>query len=110
LAGYTGCKDSSSANYNPLATVNDPSVCNASGIKIANNDGRKEMKIGDFKVSISLKGKHVVEVFSVAGERVATYRGAGPREYRFPQIRSAGMYYVKVKTATGTQSKKLFLL
>jgi uncharacterized protein len=110
LAGYTGCTDSTKANYNPKATHNDTAICNqGTGIHIAGNAASKNIKIGDFKVSISETGAHVVEVFNLRGGKLVSYRGTGPREYRFPQIRSPGTYYVRVKAPSGAVNKKLFL-
>ncbi len=111
LAGYNGCTNPSNPNYNPKATHNSDSICNLPvNIRIADNDDRQAMKIGDLKVSVSGAGPHTVEIFTLKGTKVVSYRGKGPKVYSFNQIRSPGFYFVKVKASSGSLSKKIFLL
>jgi hypothetical protein len=111
LAGYTGCTDPTSTNYNPKATVNDPAVCTGgtSGIRIADN-AYIGAAIANLKVNITDPGAHSLEVFNAKGARAVMYKGTGAKEYDFQKILEPGVYYVKVKTGSGSASKKIFLL
>jgi|GEM_PF-2290831 len=112
LAGYTGCTDSTSPNYNPKATHNDPAVCSqGTGIRVAggNQTGSRRVKRSDFKVSITENGPHVVELYDVKGTRLASYKGTKKRDYRFTKVTSAGIYYVKARLPSGPYNERVLM-
>ncbi len=117
LAGYTGCMDTSYYEYNSLATTQGSGAC--ATLKpgdlptaILVNDAFSGVQVGNFKVSISAHGNHTVELFDMHGKLLLSYRGAGPQQYTFSEIRQPGIYYVKVMTPNLKKplSRKLFLL
>ncbi|MCD6024813.1 MAG: glycosyl hydrolase [Fibrobacteria bacterium] len=110
LAGYTGCTDSTNVNYNPKATHNDPAVCGAVSVKFADRTGNESIIFGNLSVSFAGKESHWVEVYTMQGKKVASAKGRGPRQYKFPQIKQSGFYVMKAGTPGKSLSKKVFVL
>lgn len=114
LAGYTGCTDSTSANYNPKATHNDPAVCAGTGIRVGRGGenfghGLRRVSRADFQIAVTESGPHSIEVYDLKGHRLAAYRGNKPKTYRFPQLQTSGIYAVRAKLRSGSYSERVLL-
>jgi hypothetical protein len=114
LAGYTGCTDSTSLNYNPKATHNDPVICAGTGIRIGKDgelpgNGLRRVSRSDFQVSVTEAGPHFIEVYDLKGVRLAAYRGSKQKTYRFPQLRTSGIYAIRARLRSGSYAERVLL-
>lgn len=112
LAGYTGCTDKNYVEYNPKATHAGQGACvtpNSSGIRFPGAESNREIDARNLKVSVSLPGAHLVELFGPDGKAVAAYRGTGPREYSFGGLRASGVHFVRVKAGARVVTKRILL-
>jgi hypothetical protein len=111
LAGYTGCTDPASANYNPRATHNDPAVCKPSGT-IRVTGGSRAMapgQTGRMRVTFTGAGGHSLEVFDSRGRKVYDKSGQGSREYGFEHLRP-GLYHLKASSGKEAFQRSFVLL
>lgn len=111
LAGYTGCTDPTSRNYNPRATHNDQAICNAThAIRVTEPfRGMAPGQAGRMRVSFSGTGGHTVDVFDSRGKKVHSLSGRGTREYGFEHLRP-GLYHLKARSGAETFRRSFVLL
>ena len=52
-------------------------------------------------VSISAQGEHHIEILDLHGRMVAEISGLGPESHAMPVLPAAGVYHLRVRTASG---------
>ncbi len=77
----------------------------------ANPEGmlRTEKKNGLLNVFVRGENTHEVDVYTLAGKRIAGRTGRGDMNYSFSNLRTAAVYYVRVKSAGGTVTQRVAL-
>lgn len=99
-----GCLDSTSRNYNPLATQNNAAMCNAVAVlpPVGRDAVAKEVHepmfrfIGTNQVRISEQGVFIVEIFSSKGALVSRGTGNGPCVVSLNRTLKNGIYFVRI--------------
>ena len=64
---------------------------------------------GILKIAFINPGSHVLELFTLSGQRVARQSGEGNREYSFSNLKRSGIYWVRVRSGGQTYSSRIVL-
>ena len=64
---------------------------------------------GVLSVHVSSKGKHEVNVYTLAGKNVGRSFGSGDAQYSFSNLKGASLYLVQVKSASKTYTQRVAL-
>ena len=98
-----GCLDSTSHNYNPLATQNNAAMCSAVSVIAPPVVGRAQPLrgkpfdfIGGNRIRISPAGAMRLEVFGAGGRLVWSGKGEGPCTLNIGNLTRNGIYLVRV--------------
>jgi hypothetical protein len=87
-----GCMTKTDPGYNPLANFQDSSLCQSVGLRNAES-GDAALRIQGRTVRIAAMGRHRIDLYDIAGNRVYAKAGNGPAAYQvdLPQ----GVYFLK---------------
>jgi hypothetical protein len=111
IAGYTGCMDPKYAEYNATATHPGTNVCVTplgTGIRFSGIDSQRAVAWRDMQVLINAPGAHEVTLFGPNGKAQQTRLGTGTKAYRFEEMRSSGIHFVRVRAGGSTVTKRFF--
>jgi hypothetical protein len=110
VAGYTGCTDPAKPGYNPQATHNDPSSCEAVSLIEFEAPARNVPGAGGrMRVAFAGPGEHALDVYDSRGRAVFRERGRGARAYGFDHL-GPGVYLLKASAGKETLSRTFLLL
>lgn len=109
LAGYTGCTDRASSQYNPKATHLGAGACATNAIRISGPSGKGPREAGRFRLAFAGSGPHRVEVFDSRGRKAFHAAGLGAKEYGFGSL-TAGVYHLKARSGAETINRSFLLL
>lgn len=109
LAGYTGCTDPASPQYNPKATHMGIGACTPSAIRVNGPAGTGPGEAGRFRLAFTGPGAHRVEVRDSRGRKVFFARGQGAKEYGFERL-TPGIYLLKARSGVETINRSFLLL
>jgi type 1 glutamine amidotransferase len=109
LAGYTGCTDPASKQYNPKATHPGPGACDPTTIRVTGPSGKGPSESRRMGVAFTGPGQHSLQVFDSRGRKVFSVQGLGEREYGFQSL-TRGVYLLKALSGGETLNRSFLLL
>jgi glucose/arabinose dehydrogenase len=107
----TGCADPTASNYNPALpkAYNDPRLC-VGGVGIMDASGKfaEDVFVNPQSLLIGAPGPHEIGVFDLSGRKVLSWLGQGSKSYPLSAIGPSGFYQLRVTTAHGSTTRRLF--
>ena len=102
----TGCAEPTASNYDATIpkTFNDPRLCvNSSSVKkqFLTDD---KISFSASKITIKISGKHELDIFNNAGQKIWRHQGEGQAEISLPGLKR-GVYQLRLK-----ENSELFYL
>jgi glucose/arabinose dehydrogenase len=105
----TGCADPSATNYDPAVpkAFHDPRLCAGTSALRAPLSASDAFRVSGAWISVGVAGAHTLEFIDVRGHVAATLHGDGAMSHPIPADLPAGLYQVRMRSASGVGSRLL---